>query len=96
MPAAVSAQNTRAPVPVHSHAFPVPRDLPYPGTIQLEVDATDIARSIFKVREIIPVVQPGRMSLLVPQWLPGPQKRVNPGNRSCRGSMIRLRRFEPR
>ena len=25
-----------------------------------------------------------------------PHKRVNPGNRSCRGSMVRIRRFEPR
>ena len=71
LPAASPAENTMAPVPVHRDAFPVARDLPYPGTIQLEVDATDIARSIFKVREVIPVVQPGRMTLQVPKWLPG-------------------------
>ena len=70
-PAAGPAQNTLAAVPVHSDTFPVARDLPYPGTIQLEVDATDIARSIFNVREVIPVVQPGRMTLQVPKWLPG-------------------------
>jgi predicted metalloprotease with PDZ domain len=68
---AVPAQNTMAPVPVHTDSFPVARDLPYPGTIQLEVDATDIGRSIFKVREVVPVVQPGRMTLQVPRWLPG-------------------------
>mgnify|MGYP003297035936 CR=1 FL=1 len=71
MPNLAAAQNTLAPVPVHSDTFPVPQDLPYPGTIQLEVDATDIARSIFKVREVVPVVQPGRMILQVPKWLPG-------------------------
>ena len=63
LPAASPAQNRLAPVPVYSDSFPVARDLPYPGTIQLEVDATDIARSIFKVREVVPVVQPGRMTL---------------------------------
>jgi predicted metalloprotease with PDZ domain len=71
LPASLSAQNTMAPIPVHSDTFPVARDVPYPGTIQLEVDATDIARSIFKVREVIPVAQPGRMTLQVPKWLPG-------------------------
>ena len=65
------AQNTRAPITVQPDTFPVAQDIPYPGTIQLEVDASDIARSIFKVREIIPVTRAGRMSLLVPKWLPG-------------------------
>ncbi len=65
------AQNTMAPIPVHTDSFPEPRDMAYPGTIQLEVDATDVARSIFKVRETIPVAQPGMMILQVPKWLPG-------------------------
>ncbi|MCY7338515.1 MAG: peptidase M61 [Sphingomonas bacterium] len=71
IPSPISAQNTLAPVAAHVDTFPAPRDLPYPGTIQLEVDATDIARAIFKVRETIPVAQPGRMILQVPKWLPG-------------------------
>ena len=32
-----------------------PKDTPYLGTIGLEVDATDITRHIFSVRETIPV-----------------------------------------
>ena len=70
-PHATAAQNT-APVatPVPDN-LPVPRDIPYPGTIQLEVDVTDTVRGIFKVRETIPVAQPGRMTLLLPEWLPG-------------------------
>lgn len=71
VPTMAAAQNTLAPIPVYSDTFPVPQDLAYPGTIQLEVDATDIARAIFKVRELVPVVQPGRMILQVPKWLPG-------------------------
>jgi predicted metalloprotease with PDZ domain len=49
---------------------PPPRDLPYPGTLQLAVDATDIEHRLFQVRESIPV-QPGPLTLLYPKWLPG-------------------------
>jgi predicted metalloprotease with PDZ domain len=48
-----------------------PRDVPYPGTIRLAVDATDVQRRIFRVRETIPVAGPGPKTLLYPQWLPG-------------------------
>ena len=34
---------------------PEARDVPYPGTIQLTVDATDVTRGIFKVHEHVPV-----------------------------------------
>lgn len=42
----------------------------YPGALRIEVDATDIARRIFRVRERIPVA-PGPLTLSYPQWLPG-------------------------
>jgi predicted metalloprotease with PDZ domain len=38
--------------------------------LSLAVDATDVSRRIFRVREEIPVV-PGPLTLLYPQWLPG-------------------------
>jgi predicted metalloprotease with PDZ domain len=47
-----------------------PRDVDYPGVVRIEVDATDIARRIFSVREVIPV-RPGPLTLLYPKWLPG-------------------------
>lgn len=47
-----------------------PRDVPYPGVIRLEVDATDIERRIFTVKETIPMA-PGPAVLLYPEWLPG-------------------------
>ncbi len=63
--------NTLAqPVPIEQR-LPAARDVAYPGTIALTVDATDTARGIFRVREAIPVAQAGRMTLLYPQWLPG-------------------------
>ena len=51
-------------------SVPEPRDVDYPGTIRLEVDATDVERRIFRACETIPV-SPGPMMLLYPQWLPG-------------------------
>ena len=51
--------------------IPVPLDEPYPGVIRLDVDATDIDRHIFRVRETIPVRGGETLVLLYPQWLPG-------------------------
>ena len=51
--------------------IPAPRDVRYPGTIQLAVDVRDVARGIFNVSETIPVPQPGPFVLLFPEWLPG-------------------------
>ena len=48
----------------------VPSDTPYPGMLTLQVDATDLDRRIFRVRETVPVV-PGPLRLYYPQWLPG-------------------------
>lgn len=68
---------TAQPVQTMAQVLPVPndvpaaRDIPYPGTIALTVDATDVQRGIFNVRETIPVAQAGRMTLLYPKWLPG-------------------------
>ncbi|WP_271299749.1 M61 family metallopeptidase [Sphingomonas sp. CV7422] len=51
--------------------IPAPRDVPYPGTLKVAVDATDTDRGIFRVKETIPVAQAGAMALLFPKWLPG-------------------------
>ncbi len=50
---------------------PAPLDAPYaPGTIKIEVDATNLAQRIFRVKETIPV-QAGDLTLLYPMWVPG-------------------------
>ena len=51
--------------------IPEPRDEAYPGALRLRVDASDVERRIFTVRETIPVVRSGPMVLLYPKWLPG-------------------------
>ena len=58
------------PVPLPA-PIPAPQDRPYPGLITLSVDATDLDRRIFRVKETIPVAQPGPMTLLYPSWIPG-------------------------
>ena len=48
-----------------------PRDVPWPGHIALDVDATDVERGIFRVTEKIPLRRAGRLTLLFPTWVPG-------------------------
>ncbi len=42
----------------------------YPGTIRLEVDATELAQRVFKIRQSVPV-QAGLRRFHYPAWLPG-------------------------
>src|SRR3954465_3708443 len=58
------------PVPMPP-AIAAPADTPYPGTIQVRVDATDIERHIFSIHETIPVRGGQPVVLLYPQWWPG-------------------------
>ncbi len=48
-----------------------PRDAAFPGVIDLDVDASDVVRGIFRVRERVPVTVAGPMTLLYPEWHPG-------------------------
>lgn len=45
-----------------------PQDRRFDGTIRLDVDARDVLRRVFHVRESIPVQAPGKTTLLYPQW----------------------------
>ena len=56
----------------NERAIPAAQDVAYPGgTIRLEVNATDLDRHIFRIKETIPVATSGPMTLLFPQWVPG-------------------------
>jgi predicted metalloprotease with PDZ domain len=55
-----------------------PRDVPYPGVLRLEVDASDTRQGLFRVRQTIPVAAPGRLTLRYPQWLPGNHSATGP------------------
>ena len=58
------------PVPFVS-TIPEPQDVPYPGTMTLDIDATNVTQGIFTTRETLTVAKPGPMVLLLPKWLPG-------------------------
>jgi|UniRef100_UPI0035CAD119 predicted metalloprotease with PDZ domain len=65
------AENSKPqPVP-YVDTIPEARDVPFPGTISLDIDATDTTRGIFTTRETISGVGAGHMVLLFPKWLPG-------------------------
>ena len=72
---AASAQPAGQSMPM---AVPLPPtlpeavDTPYPGTIGLAIDASDVNRAVFRVTETIPVEGAARqLTLLLPRWLPG-------------------------
>jgi predicted metalloprotease with PDZ domain len=72
---ATAATAQTPPPPVSSPmpaAITTPQDVAYPGgVIRLHVNATDLDRRIFQVKETIPVAGAGPMTLLFPKWLPG-------------------------
>jgi predicted metalloprotease with PDZ domain len=75
---AVYAQNSPGPQPVPlPPPIVAPEDTPYPGTISLLVDLTNVNDRVLNVRETIPV-KPGEITLLYPQWLPGTHSPSNP------------------
>ena len=49
---------------------PAPQNIPFNGTLKINVDATDLAHRVFRVHETVPA-QAGPLTLLYPQWLPG-------------------------
>jgi predicted metalloprotease with PDZ domain len=67
----VPPQNSKPEPTPKVDMIPPPRDVAYPATLQLTVDATDVTRAIFKVHEHVPVATPGDFVMLYPKWLPG-------------------------
>ncbi len=73
-----AAQTLSAPQPIEAAApLPALQDIPYPGTLRLAVDATDLDRRIFRIKETIPA-KPGPLTLLYPRWIPGAHGPVGP------------------
>ncbi|HET6942793.1 MAG TPA: peptidase M61, partial [Sphingomicrobium sp.] len=72
-PAQIVPPANSQPSAATAKTAPIPdaRDVPYPGTLQLTVDATDVTRGIFRIRERVPVTGAGDLVLLYPKWIPG-------------------------
>jgi predicted metalloprotease with PDZ domain len=71
--AAVAQVPRSAPQPVSAvSTVPAARDIPYPGTIGLTIDATDVQRGVFRVTETVPVpAGQNELILQLPEWIPG-------------------------
>ena len=69
---------TTLQTPPTPQPIPAVVDQAWPGVVRLEVDATDLNRRIYQVRETIPVERAGPMTLFFPQWLPGNHGPVGP------------------
>jgi predicted metalloprotease with PDZ domain len=72
------AQNSPGPQPAPpTPPIVAPADTPYPGTIALLVDITNLTNKVVTVHETVPVK--GRdLTLLYPEWLPGTHSPSNP------------------
>src|SRR4051794_12544719 len=67
----VPPRNSKPEPTAKVDTIPPAREVAYPGTIQLTVDASDVTRAIFKIHERVPVAAAGDFVLLYPKWVPG-------------------------
>jgi predicted metalloprotease with PDZ domain len=67
MTSVAGAQTMAPPAPV----IAPPQDIAYPGVLKVTVDATDLDRKIFSIKETVPVDKAGDLVLMLPEWLPG-------------------------
>lgn len=51
-------------------ATPTPRDVDFPGLVEIDVDLTDLEQRVIRSTQRIPVTA-GPITLLYPRWLPG-------------------------
>lgn len=69
---AAQPQPEAAPLP---SPLPQPKDVAFPGSLKLSVNATDLAHHVMTVHETVPVPQAareaGELVLLYPKWIPG-------------------------
>ena len=62
-------------IPV-TRAVPDPQDVPFPGTISVDIDATDLNSGAQRITETIPVPAGAtQLTLLLPEWIPGHHSR---------------------
>ena len=72
-----TASRSRQPRPIRSRR---PATSPFPGTIQLTVDASDNTRGIFRIHQHVPVPARRRFRDALPKWVPGnhtPRGQIN-------------------
>jgi predicted metalloprotease with PDZ domain len=67
----VPPQNSKPSPTAKVDTIPPARDIPYPGTMQLTVDASDVTRAIFRIHQHVPVPAAGDFVMLYPEWVPG-------------------------
>ncbi|MFN3553769.1 MAG: M61 family metallopeptidase [Novosphingobium meiothermophilum] len=68
---ALAANSAPMAVPI-VQTVPDAQDVAYPGTMTLDIDASDITRRAYRVTQTIPVAAGAKeLILLFPQWLPG-------------------------
>ena len=67
----VPPQNSKPEPTAKTDTIPPARDIAFPGTMQLTVDASDNTRGIFRIHQHVPVPAAGDFVMLYPKWVPG-------------------------
>ncbi len=75
LPAAAAASPGPQPMPLPP-PLPLARDVAWPGTMKIDVDARDVGRRILRVRQTLPVSS-GPLVLLYPEYVPGAHRAAN-------------------
>ncbi|WP_277665835.1 M61 family metallopeptidase [Novosphingobium lindaniclasticum] len=74
-----SAQRSRPMAPALPAPLPAAQDKAYPGTIALDIDASDVVHGVYRVTQQFPVAAGADKLILVqPSWLPGNHSPTGP------------------
>lgn len=88
LPLTTNAADTRPTALPIRETIPVARDVPYPGVLEVSVDATDLEQRIYYVEQTVPVAGPGKLTLMLPKWIPA-KHRIFGSIRALAGLTIR-------
>jgi len=88
LPFTTNAADTLPSALPFPEAIPVAQDVPYPGVLEVSVDATDLEQRIYYVAQTVPVAGPGKLTLMLPKWIPA-KHRIFGAIRALAGLTIR-------
>ena len=74
-----TAQRSRPAAPALPAPLPAAQDKAYPGTIALDIDASDVVHGVYRVTQQFPVAAgTDKLILVQPSWLPGNHSPTGP------------------
>ncbi|MBT0667710.1 M61 family metallopeptidase [Novosphingobium profundi] len=76
---AQDSSRTTPMAPALPAAMPAAQDVAYPGTVALDIDASDVEHGVYRVKQVFPVAAGTKdLILMQPGWLPGNHSETGP------------------